>query len=105
MKKLIIVALVVTSFLYLINMAGGQFDENKKDQAATVSWSEVNLRDDHSTTGGDVLDILESGEKVVLTGYVYDTLGGDGHSTDSWVEVLTQDGQRGWVVSRSVIHC
>lgn len=99
---LLITAAVASTFLLITTFFGLHYDKSKTNQKVTISWEEVNIRQNHSANG-KIVDVLYKGDTVTLTGYSYEYLGSDGDATESWVEVITnKDHISGWIVSKSV---
>jgi len=98
----IILAIAAIAIFAIAKTSGQQYDQSKANQKVTISWSEVNIRKSHSTNSG-IVDTLHKGDTVVLTGYSYEYIGGDGENTESWVEVIThEEGVYGWIVTKSI---
>lgn len=77
-----------------------QENPSLEGRSATVTWKTLNLRDSAGTSA-DVLAELKKGDQVSLTGRCCDASVG-GQKADFWVEVVTQDGQTGWLYCTGV---
>ena len=103
-KRILFIIAVVAAIVALSSIIsssfGKQHDESDVGRKVSIRWEMVNLREDYSTASG-VITKLHQGETVFLTGNSYSYIGGNGHSTEDWIEVQ-QSGKTGWIVSSAI---
>ena len=100
--KIILSALLVVTTIVAINaIHTTRYDESMEGVEKTISWEMVNLRESYSTNS-KVIDSLDLGANVTLTGYSYEYFGGNGSSEETWTQVKLSDGTVGWLVTASI---
>ena len=101
LKATFVVAAAVALIVYCKSIFGEQYTEKTEGKKTSIHWEYVNLREDH-TQNSDIITVLHEGNNVTLTGYSYEYLSAEDIPQESWLKVITEDGQTGWIVSDSI---